>query len=74
MFVRYKVQVKVQMKVKVKFTLEQATKAQKESRGPPIVQEAGWPPRSGLDRCEKSRSPPGFDLRTVHPIASHCID
>ena len=27
-------------------------------------------PRAGLDRCEKSRPPPGFDPRTVQPVAS----
>ena len=26
--------------------------------------------RAGLDGCEKSRHPPGFDLRTVHTVAS----
>jgi hypothetical protein len=35
----------------------------------PIVQEAGWAPRAGLDVCEKSRPPlPGFDPRTVQPV------
>ena len=29
----------------------------------------GWVgPRAGLDRCEKSRPPPGFDPRTVEPV------
>ena len=27
-------------------------------------------PRAGLDRCGKSRPPPGFDRRTVQPVAS----
>jgi hypothetical protein len=27
-------------------------------------------PRAGLDRCGKSRPPPGFDPRTVQPVAS----
>ena len=27
-------------------------------------------PRTGLDRCGKSRFPPGFDPRTVKPVAS----
>jgi hypothetical protein len=27
-----------------------------------------------LDVCEKSRPPPGFDPRTVQPVASHCTD
>ena len=35
----------------------------------PIVQEAGWAPWAGLDRCGKSRPPPGFDPRTVQPVA-----
>ena len=31
----------------------------------------GWVgPRAGLDRCGKSRPPPGFDPRTVQPVAS----
>ena len=31
----------------------------------------GWVgPRAGLDRCGKSRPPPGFDPRTVRPVAS----
>jgi len=31
----------------------------------------GWMgPRAGLDRCRKSRPPPGFDPRTVQPVAS----
>jgi hypothetical protein len=31
----------------------------------------GWMgPRAGVDRCGKSRPLPGFDLRTVHPVAS----
>jgi hypothetical protein len=28
-------------------------------------------PRAGLDVCEKPRLPPGFDPRTVQPVASH---
>jgi hypothetical protein len=31
-------------------------------------------PRAGLDGCGKSRSPPGFDPRTVQPLASHYTD
>ena len=31
-------------------------------------------PRAGLDRCGKSRPPPGFDPRTVQPVASRYID
>ena len=31
----------------------------------------GWVgPRAGLDRCGKSRPPPGFDPRTFQPVAS----
>ena len=31
----------------------------------------GWVgPRAGLDRCEKSRPPPGFEPQTVQPVAS----
>jgi len=26
--------------------------------------------RADMDRCEKSRLPPGFDPRTVQPVAS----
>jgi hypothetical protein len=26
--------------------------------------------KAGLDGCRKSRPPPGFDLRTVQPVAS----
>jgi len=34
----------------------------------------GWVgPRAGLDGCGKSRPPPGFDPRTVHPVASRYI-
>jgi hypothetical protein len=41
-------------------------------RGRPGIHcRGGWvSPRVGLDRCGKSRPPPGFDLRTVHPVAS----
>ena len=34
----------------------------------PIVQEAWWAPRAGLDGCGKSRTPPGIDPRTVQPV------
>jgi hypothetical protein len=35
----------------------------------------GWvDPRAGLDRCRKSRPPPGFDPRTVQPVASRYTD
>ena len=30
--------------------------------------------RAGLDRCGKSRPPPGFDPRTVQPVASRYTD
>jgi hypothetical protein len=30
--------------------------------------------RTDLDRCEKSRPPPGFDSQTVHPVASRYTD
>ena len=35
----------------------------------------GWVvPRAGLDRCRKSRPPPGFDPWTVQPVASRYTD
>ena len=35
----------------------------------------GWVgPTAGLDRCGKSRPPPGFDPRTVQPVASRYTD
>jgi len=35
----------------------------------------GWVgPRAGLDRCGKSRHPPGFDLRTVQSVANRYTD
>ena len=35
----------------------------------------GWVgPRAGLDSCGKSRPPPGFDPRTVQPVASRYTD
>ena len=40
----------------------------------PIVQEAGWAPGIGLDRCGKSRSLPWFDPRTVEPVVSRYTD
>ena len=89
-------------RVKVKFTIEQATKAQKESYSStlslnsaldgggwstprpgrftpgkdlvPIVQGAGWGPRAGLNRCGKSRLPPGCDPRTVQLVANRYTD
>ena len=39
----------------------------------PIIQEAGWPQgRSGWVR--KISPPPGFQLRTVKPVANRCTD
>ena len=38
---------------------------------PGIPCTGGWVgPRAGLERCEKSRPTPGFDHRTVQPLAS----
>jgi hypothetical protein len=35
----------------------------------------GWVgPRACLDGCGKFRPPPGFDLRTVQPVASRYTD
>jgi hypothetical protein len=35
----------------------------------------GWVgPRDGLDGCGNSRPPPGFDPRTVQPVASRYTD
>jgi hypothetical protein len=35
----------------------------------------GWVgPRAGVDRYGKSRPPPGFDPRTVQPVASRYTD
>ena len=35
----------------------------------------GWVgPKAGQDRCGKSRPPPGFDPRTVQPVASRYTD
>ena len=31
-------------------------------------------PWAGLDRCGKSRAPPGFDPRTVQPVAIRYTD
>jgi hypothetical protein len=84
--------------VQVKFTLEQATKAERGSTGTALLffdlgarwvwvvnaktqllytQErpgthsiGGWVGlRASLDRGGKSRLPPGFDPRTVQPVA-----
>jgi len=35
----------------------------------------GWVgPRAGLDKCGKSRAPPGFDPWTDQPVASRYTD
>ena len=39
----------------------------------PIVQEAGWAPRAGLDGCGKSR-PHRDSIPRVQPVASRYID
>ena len=39
-----------------------------------VVWEAGWAPGAGLDGCGESRPPPGFDPRTVQPVASRYTD
>jgi hypothetical protein len=70
------------IKLNVKFTLEQATKAQRGSRGPYYCQErpsihciGGWvSPRAGLDGCGKSRPPLGFNPRSTQSVASHYTD
>jgi hypothetical protein len=42
---------------------------------PDIHCTGGWVgPRADLDWCTKSRLPPGFDLRTVQPVASRYTD
>ena len=42
---------------------------------PGIHCTGGWVgPRAGLDWCGKSRPPPGFDPRTVQPVASRYND
>jgi hypothetical protein len=40
------------------------------------IDRTGWwmDPRAGLDRCGKSRHKPGFDPRTVQPVASRYAD
>ena len=40
----------------------------------PICVGGSVGPRACLDRREKSRPPPGFDPRTIQPIASHYTD
>ena len=42
---------------------------------PGIHCTGGWVgPRAGMDRCGKSRSPPGFDPRTVQAAACRYTD
>jgi hypothetical protein len=41
----------------------------------PVPTVRGWVGlRAGLDVCEKFRPPPGFDPRTVQPVASRYTD
>ena len=40
----------------------------------PIVYEAGWAPGPVWTGAEKISTPPGFDPRTVHPVASRYTD
>ena len=40
----------------------------------PLYRRLGGGPKAGLDRCEKSRPPPGFNPRIVQPVASRCTD
>ena len=39
----------------------------------PLYRRLGGP-KAGLEKCGKSRPPPGFDPRTVKPVASRCTD
>jgi len=39
-----------------------------------VVQEAGWATGARLDVCGKSRHNPGFDPRTVQPVAIRSTD
>jgi hypothetical protein len=40
----------------------------------PLYRRPGGPPAAGLDGCGKSRPLPGFDLRIIRRLASHCTD
>jgi hypothetical protein len=40
----------------------------------PIVQKSGWTPVPVWTRAENLAPPPGFDPRTVKPVASHYTD
>ena len=74
-------------KVNVNFTLGQATKAQRGSRGMALLyakhpgKETRYPlyrrlggPKGQSRRVRKISPPPGFDLRTAQPIASRYTD
>jgi len=44
-------------------------------KDPVQIVQRGWvDPRAGLERCGKSRPPPGFDSQTVQPVGSHYTD
>ena len=40
----------------------------------PIVEEAGWAPRPVWTGAENLAPPPGFNPRTVQPVASRYTD
>jgi hypothetical protein len=40
----------------------------------PIIQEAGWGPQGRSGQVRKISPPPGFDPRTVQPVASRYTD
>jgi hypothetical protein len=44
-----------------------------ERHSVPIVQEVGWAPGPSWTAAE-NLAPPGFDPRTVQPVASHYTD
>jgi hypothetical protein len=74
---RYKI-----VKVKLKFTLEQVAKAQRGRRHAPAALPPGrtrYPlyrrlggPQGRSGRVRKFSPQPGFDPRTVHPVAIRC--
>ena len=44
-------------------------------KGPGTHFIGGWVgPTNGLDGCKKSHPPPGFDPRTIQPVASRYTD
>jgi hypothetical protein len=45
----------------------------RESDAVPIVEEAGWAP-GPVGWVRKISHPPGFDLRTIQPVASRYTD